>query len=66
MTTNDDGIWGKWEADSIAPQIWEDAQALLETHILDLDIVYETRIADMPIKLPYDKSIFWNDTILQK
>ena len=62
----DDKIWGKWEADSIAPQIWEDVHTLLETHVLSLDIVYETRIADTPINLPYDNLIFWNGTILQK
>ena len=64
--SSDDKIWGKWEADSIAPQIWEDVHTLLETHVLSLDIVYETRIADTPINLPYDKLIFWNGTILQK
>jgi hypothetical protein len=64
--SSDDKIWGKWEADSIAPQIWEDVHTLLETHVLSLDIVYETRIADTPINLPYDKLIFWNGTSLQK
>jgi len=62
----EDAIWGKWEADNLAPQIWEDVQRLLETHELSLDIVFETLITDAPVDLPYDKLIFWNGTIIQK
>jgi len=59
-----DRIWGKWEADSLAQQIWEDTHTLLETYVLSLDIVYETRIADTSIDLPYERLILWNGTIL--
>jgi hypothetical protein len=61
-----DRIWGKWGADNLAQQIWEDAHTLLDTYGLSLDIVYETRIADTPIDLPYERLIFWNGTILRK
>ena len=61
-----DRIWGKWEADNFSQQIWMDGHTLLETYVLYLDIVYETRIADTPIDLPYEKLIFWNGTILRK
>ena len=60
-----DRIWGKWEADKLSQQIWEDVHALLETHVLSLDIVHETRIADTPMDLPYERLIFWNGTILR-
>lgn len=62
----DDAIWGKWEADNLSPQIWEDVQELLEVHVLSLDIVFETMITNAPVYLPYDKLIFWNGTIIQK
>jgi hypothetical protein len=61
-----DRIWGKWEADNLSQQIWVDAHTLLETYVRSLDIVYETRIADTPIDLPYERLIFWNGTILRK
>jgi hypothetical protein len=61
-----DRIWGKWEADNLSQKIWDDAHALLETYVRSLDIVYETRIADTPVDLPYERLIFWNGTILRK
>jgi hypothetical protein len=62
----DDKIWGKWKADSLSPQIWNDVQELLKIHVLSLDIVYETKIANENINLPYNRLIFWNGTIIQK
>ena len=62
----EDKIWGKWEADSISPQILSDIDLLLQTHVLYLDIVYETQIGNTPINLPYDKLLFWNGTTIQK
>jgi len=62
----DDRIWGKWGADQLSSQIWTNVQALLKMYVLDLDIVYETRIADEAIDLPYTKLIFWNGTIIQE
>lgn len=61
-----DRLWGKWEADDLAPQIWEDVQELLKIYVRSLDIVYETITGDVPIDLPYDRLIFWNGTIIQK
>jgi hypothetical protein len=61
-----DRLWGKWEADDLAPQIWEDVQELLKMYVRSLDIVYETITGDVPIDLPYDRLIFWNGTIIQK
>jgi hypothetical protein len=61
-----DRIWGKWGADNLTQQIWDDVQTVLETHVLSLDIVYETRIADASIELPYGWLLFWNGITLQK
>ena len=62
----DDKIWGKWEADTLSPQIWNDVNNLLATYGLELDVVYETRIGNLPINLPYGKLIFWNGTIIER
>jgi hypothetical protein len=61
-----DKIWGKWEADSLAPKLWNDVNSLLSTYVLNLDVIYETKIDGIPIELPYDKLIFWNGTIIEK
>ena len=63
---SEDKIWGKWEADSISPQILGDIDLLLRTHVLYLDIVYETQIGNTPINLPYDNLLFWNGTTIKK
>jgi hypothetical protein len=62
----DDKIWGKWEADSFSSQIWNDIKSLLESNIQYLDIVYETKIDNETINLPYAELIYWNGTIIQK
>jgi hypothetical protein len=62
----DDNIWGIWEADALSPKILADVNELIQIHGLDLDIVYETKIGNQPIDLPYDRLIFWNGTIIQK
>jgi len=46
--------------------VWNDTLNLLAMTRLDLDVVYETKIGDAPIELPYDKLIFWNGTTIQK
>ncbi len=61
-----DKIWGKWVADDLASKILGDVQNLLGTYVLCLDIVYETKIADTPVDLPYNRLIFWNGTTVQK
>jgi hypothetical protein len=62
----DEKIWCQWEPDELSSRIWNDLNSLLAIHVLNLDIVYETEIGDIPINLPYDKLIFWNGTILEK
>ncbi len=61
-----DTIWGLWPADSLAPKVWNDTQALLAEHGKNLDIVYETRIDNVDITLPYSTLIFWNGTIVKR
>jgi hypothetical protein len=61
-----DRIWGKWSVDNLSQKMWVDSHALLETYGLSLDIVYETRIADTSVDLPYERLIFWNGTTLRK
>jgi hypothetical protein len=62
----DDKIWGLWEADELTLKIWEDVNSLLVEYGSNLDIVYETKIADESIDFPYNKLIFWNGTIIEK
>ncbi len=57
-----DTIWGLWPADALTPKIWNDANNLLSTYGLNLDIVYETKTDSIPINLPYKTLIFWNST----
>jgi hypothetical protein len=61
-----DKIWGLWEADNKSAQIYKDATELLAQYGTNLDIVYETRIDNQPINLPYQKLIYWNGTTIQK
>lgn len=61
-----DTIWGKWEADALSSQLWSNLNNLLAEYALNLDLVYETKIGDIPIDFPYDKLIFWNGTIIEK
>jgi hypothetical protein len=53
-----DKIWGIFEADDKAPQIWELMQSALKDHELTLDIVYED--ADFPLPLEYRHVYYWN------
>lgn len=40
MRSTNDSIWGLWNADSLSPIIWNDANQLLKTYGLRLDIIY--------------------------
>ncbi len=62
----DDKIWGKWEPDTLSPQVWANVQQLLDAHAMSLDIVYETRIDSQTLTLPYNRLIYWNGTVIQK
>jgi hypothetical protein len=58
-----DVIWGLWPADNLSAKAWYDVNALLIQYPNNLDIVYETRIDNVQVSLPYEKLIFWNTTI---
>jgi hypothetical protein len=60
-----DKIWGLWNADTLAPKIWNDVNNLLATYDNKIDIVYEKRIDGQPVTLPYKTLIFWNGTTTQ-
>ena len=59
-----DNIWGIWQADALSAMIWKDTNNLIATYGMKLDIVYETLSDDIPIRLMYDKLIFWNGTTI--
>ena len=58
----DDRIWGLWGPDALSPAIWNETENLITVYGRKLDIVYETKIGNVPIRLPYDDLIFWNGT----
>jgi hypothetical protein len=62
----DDKIWGLWEADELAPIVWNDTNSLIAQYGLNLDIVYETLIYEKTVNLPYDKLIYWNGTTIER
>jgi hypothetical protein len=61
-----DKIWGLWRADALAPKVWSDANSLLATYGMNLDIVYEKSTDNVPTSLPYRTLIFWNGTTIQR
>ena len=61
-----DRIWGYFPADALSPVIWNASNSLIREYGINLDIVYETEIDDVPINLPYEKLIYWNGTELEK
>lgn len=62
----EDRIWGKWDADELSESIWNDTKFLIQEQNKNLDIVYETKIGNIPIDHPYDTLIFWNGTKISK
>lgn len=62
----DDKIWGKWNADSLSATLWTYAHHLLDMHVMNLDVVFETKISNEPVDLPYRKLIFWNRTVVER
>lgn len=57
-----DNIWGLWPADALSEKVWNDTEMLLRLNGKDLDIVYETKLGEVPITLPYNELVFWNST----
>ncbi len=60
----DDRIWDKWEADALSAPLWYGLNHQLAVYGSNLDVVYETKVGDEPVELPYDKLIFWNGTVI--
>lgn len=61
-----DKIWGLWGRDELSPKVWNDTNNLIGTYGPQFDIVYETKIYNESITLPYDKLILWNGTTISK
>lgn len=61
-----DKIWGLWDSDTLSSVVWNDTLNEMALSALTLDVVYETKIGDEPIRLPYDKIIFWNGSKIEK
>jgi hypothetical protein len=59
---SNDRIWGYFPADSLSPVIWNASNSLIQKYFSNLDIVYETKIDNVAINLPYEKLIYWNGT----
>jgi hypothetical protein len=60
-----DNTWGLWPADALSAKVWNDTNNLVQQYGMNLDIVYATKIENIPITLPYSKLIFWNGTTLE-
>ncbi len=61
-----DKLWGTFGPDALSPVIWNASSSLIRKYGIHLDIVYETKIDDVPITLPYQKLIYWNGTEIEK
>ena len=60
MRSPTDLIWGLWNADSLSPIIWDDANQLLKTYGLRLDIIYND--AQFNFTEKYSKIYYWNSS----
>jgi hypothetical protein len=60
----DDSIWGLWPSNATAVEIWNESNNLLDKYGIKLDIVYETLSDKTPIRLMYERLIFWNGTVI--
>ncbi|UCD26773.1 MAG: hypothetical protein JSV75_01220 [Candidatus Bathyarchaeota archaeon] len=59
-----DRIWGLWEADSLALEVSQHLDILLEEYGTRLDIIYDDEIENNDACMLYSKYIFWNGTII--
>ena len=59
-----DSIWGLWPSDALAPVVWNQSNSLIDQNGINLDIVYETLSDNLPVRLMYDKLIYWNGTVI--
>jgi hypothetical protein len=60
--TPDDKIWGVWEADSMAEEIWNDINDLTQEYEYDFDVIYSSPWTTFFWRDHYDKTIWWNGT----
>jgi hypothetical protein len=58
MRHPNDNIWGFWQPDDTAQEIWNQLQNKLETRGLKLDIVYED--PNHPATGKYNNIYYWN------
>lgn len=59
----DDTIWGVWNADELAPKVWEDTNKLVGRYGLSLDIVFDDPEFISSVMSRYEKLFFWNETV---
>ncbi len=60
MRNLDDSIWGLWQPDETAQQVWTQLQSMLGQYGQKLDIVYDDPAH--PASEKYDQIVFWNQT----
>jgi hypothetical protein len=58
----DDKIWGVWPADNDSQTIWNDIEALIDSHNYNFDIIYDSPWTRLFGKAHYDNLIWWNGT----
>ena len=57
-----DSIWGLWGPDQLSDKVWNDAKALTEQYVNNLDMVYLGTLQNSSYN--YSKLIFWNGTTI--
>ncbi|MCW4010820.1 MAG: hypothetical protein NWF05_09410 [Candidatus Bathyarchaeota archaeon] len=60
----EEAIWGLWPSNATAVKIERESNSLIDQYGTDLDIVYETLCDGFPVRLMYDRLIFWNGTVI--
>jgi hypothetical protein len=60
--TPDDKIWGVWDADSMAEELWKDIKNLTQKYGYDFDMIYSSPWTMVFGRAHYDQMIFWNGT----
>ena len=61
--TQNDTIWGIWNADNLSSKVWDDANKLIKQYGSNFDIVYNDAQYISEITSRYDKLFFWNETV---
>jgi hypothetical protein len=58
----EDKIWGLWN-DGLSPNVWADANTLINQYGSRLDIVYSDSEFMDAVRSRYDRLFFWNETV---